>query len=96
MSVTKKANRTDLIESLAVSLGTSKSQAEKSLNSVLDSIVELVSKGYDVGLTGFGTFRKVTRKARNGINPKTGAKMKIPASISVGFKVGKSFKDSVK
>jgi nucleoid DNA-binding protein len=92
----KKANRTQLIEKLSVSLGVSKAQAEKILNTVLDSVVEMVVDGYDVNLTGFGAFHKVFRKERDGINPKTREKMKIPASTSVGFKVGKTFKEAVK
>ncbi len=93
---TQKANRTQVIEKLAASLGISKAQAEKTLNTVLDTVVDLVVGGWDVNLTGFGSFYQVTRKAREGINPKTRAKMKIPASKSVGFKVGKTFKESVK
>lgn len=94
--VSKKANRTQLVEKLSVSLGISKAQAEKTLNAVLQSVVDLVVGGYDVSLTGFGSFYRVERKARDGINPKTRAKMKIPASKSVGFKVGKTFKEAVK
>jgi nucleoid DNA-binding protein len=96
MANTKKANRAELIEKLSVDLGVSKAQAEKYLNAVLQGIVGFVVDGYDVSLTGFGSFHQVARKARVGINPKTQAKMNIPASKSVGFKVGKTFKESVK
>lgn len=96
MAKAKKANRTQLIEKLAMVLGVSKAQAEKTLNSVLDTVMDLVVSGYDVNLTGFGSFHQVSRKARDGINPKTREKMKIPASKSVGFKVGKTFKEAVK
>jgi DNA-binding protein HU-beta len=91
-----KANRTQVIEKLATALGVSKAQAEKMLNAVLDTIVDLVTSGKDVNLTGFGSFYQVERKARDGINPQTQQKMKIPASKSVGFKVGKTFKEAVK
>lgn len=96
MAKAKKANRTQLVEKLAKDLGVSKAQSEKVLNAVLDSIKEMVVSGYDVNLTGFGSFHQVSRKAREGINPKTRQKMKIPASKSVGFKVGKTFKEAVK
>ncbi|RZV52169.1 MAG: hypothetical protein EX270_09735 [Pseudomonadales bacterium] len=39
--------------------------------------------------------RQRQRKARKGKNPQTGAEIDIPASSSVGFKPGKSLKDSV-
>lgn len=96
MTNSKKVNKAELIEKLAVSLGVSKSQAEKILNTSLQSIIDFVVDGFDVSLTGFGSFHKVQRKARTGINPKTGEKMQIAASTSVGFKAGKTFKEAVK
>jgi DNA-binding protein HU-alpha len=50
----------------------------------------------DVNLTGFGMFKISRRKARDGINPKTGQKMRIPASKSVGFKAGKTIKEAIR
>jgi DNA-binding protein HU-beta len=90
-----KINRTNFIEQLALSMGISKVQAEEVLANVLDLIVENVAEGTDVNLTGFGSFYQITRKQRQGINPKTGAKMTIPASKSAGFRVGKKFKDTI-
>ncbi len=43
----------------------------------------------------FGTFTVKHRKAREGRNPRTGDKIKIPASYSVGFKPSPSLKDLV-
>jgi DNA-binding protein HU-beta len=91
----KKINRTDFIEQLASSMGISKSQAEMVLANVLDLVVDNVSSGIDVNLTGFGSFYQITRKEREGINPKTGKRMKIGASKSAGFRVGKKFKDTI-
>lgn len=96
MAKRTKANRTQVIEKLSITLGVSKAQAEKVLNSVLDTIVGMVKDGADVNLTGFGSFYQVERKARDGINPKTREKMRIAASKSVGFKVGKTFKEAIK
>lgn len=45
-----------------------------------------------INLNGVGTFKVSNRKARNGINPKTRAVIKIKASKSVGFKPAPSFK----
>jgi nucleoid DNA-binding protein len=49
-----------------------------------------------VNITGFGVFKKITRKARKGVNPKTREAMQIPASTSVSYKVGKTLKEAVK
>jgi DNA-binding protein HU-beta len=91
-----KINRTELIDALALNLGVSKAQAERILNSFVEVITEKLVAGMEINITGFGSFRPVTRSARDGINPKTRGKMKIPASKSVGFKVGKTLKEAVK
>ena len=91
-----KINRTELIDALALKLGVSKAQAERILNSFVETITEKLVAGQEINITGFGSFRPVTRSARDGINPKTRGKMKIPASKSVGFKVGKTLKEAVR
>jgi DNA-binding protein HU-beta len=94
--MTKKINRTELINALSVKLGVSKAQAERVLNTFIDTITEQLVDGYEINITGFGSFKPVTRSSREGINPKTRAKMKIAASKSVRFKVGKTLKEAVK
>ena len=44
-------------------------------------------------LVGFWDFQVATRKARMGVNPKTGAKIRIKASKTVKFVPGKAFKE---
>ncbi|MFY0663539.1 MAG: HU family DNA-binding protein [Natronospirillum sp.] len=73
----------------------SKDKANDVLNVILDEITNAVAKGDAVTLVGFGTFQKKDRSARTGKNPQTGAAIQIPASSTVGFKPGKSLKDSV-
>ncbi len=85
-------NKVELIAAVQKSLGTSKADAERAVNSVIDSIKAGVKKTKSVQLIGFGTFKVATRKARVGVNPKTGAKIKIKASKTVKFVAGKSFK----
>jgi DNA-binding protein HU-beta len=94
--VANKMSKSDLIAKIATILNVSKVQSEKNLNATLDAIVDLVCEGYDVKLTGFGTFYKATRKPRDGVNPKTKEKIKIAGYKTAGFKVGKNFKDAVK
>jgi nucleoid DNA-binding protein len=90
-------NRAQLVDSIQKQLGkdTSKAAAERALNAVVDSIKAGVKKSKAVQLIGFGTFKLVNRKARIGINPKTGAKIKIAASKSVKFSPGSAFKASL-
>lgn len=90
-------NRAQLIERIQKELGkdTSKAAAERALNAVITGIKAGVKKEKAVQLVGFGTFTVKSRKARTGINPKTGEKIKIKASKTVGFKPGSDFKNSL-
>lgn len=74
----------------------SKKQAADATNAVFDAITQALSKGDKVPLTGFGTFSVSKRAARMGVNPRTGAKIKITATKVPKFKAGKSLKDAVK
>jgi DNA-binding protein HU-beta len=73
----------------------SKAAAERAFDAVVDAIREGVQKDGKVQIIGFGTFNVRERSARNGRNPQTGAAMKIKAYKTVGFKVGKDFKDKI-
>ncbi|MBX3461330.1 MAG: HU family DNA-binding protein [Planctomycetes bacterium] len=73
----------------------SKAAAERAFDAVVDAIRDGVQKDGKVQIIGFGTFAVKSRQARNGRNPQTGQAMKIKAYKTVGFKVGKEFKDSV-
>ena len=86
----------DIIEAVVKATGMTKKDAGEALNTILDEITKVLSKGGEVTLTGFGTFRVGKRAARKGRNPKTGEEINIPASKSPKFKPGKSLKDAVK
>lgn len=88
--------KTDLIEAIAEKTELSKTKASDALNAAIESITDgLKAKEGKVTLTGFGTFSITHRKARQGVNPQTGKKIKIKASNAVKFKAGKTLKDSV-
>jgi DNA-binding protein HU-beta len=91
-----KINKSEFIIILAEKLGITQNQAEKFLQTTINIVTENLEKEREVNLTGFGNFKIARRKARKGINPKTGKDMQIDSSISVGFKPGKTLKDTVK
>jgi DNA-binding protein HU-beta len=74
----------------------SKKKASEAVESFLDIILKELGKGGEVAFPGFGTFKVVDRKARMGINPKTGEKIQIAASKKPKFRAGKLFKEAVK
>lgn len=73
-----------------------KVEAEKVVDAVFDTIVKTMSRGEEVALTGFGTFRVTKRAARQGRNPKTGETIQIAASTKPKFRAGKALKEAVK
>lgn len=85
----------DLVEAVSKTCD-SKKQAQEAVNAVFDTITKAMSKGDSVAVTGFGTFSVTKRKARQGVNPRTGEKIKIAATKAPKFKPGKSLKDAVK
>ena len=89
--------KTALIATLAEKLGVSKKLAGELVNSFVEAVVKWVKKDGEVRLTGFGTFKKSKRKAREGVNPQDPSKkIKIPAMNVVTFKAGSEFKAAVK
>ncbi len=85
--------KAELVAQIAEDAGLTKVQAEKALNSFIESITAALKAGDKVSLIGFGTFSSITRAARTGRNPQTGAAIKIPAKTSGKFSPGKELKD---
>ena len=88
-------NKSELIDVVAGATDLSRSDATSATEAVLNGIVDALSKGDQVALSGFGTFLVRARAARAGRNPQTGETIQIKASNSPAFKAGKAFKDAV-
>ncbi len=86
-----------LVEAVMKAASTeTKKQAQQAVEAVFDAIVKSLSRGEEVAIAGFGTFRVAKRAARMGINPKTGEKIQIAASTKPKFRAGKLLKEAVK
>ena len=66
--------------------------AELSVKTIIDSLVNTLSKGDRVEIRGFGSFSLNYRPARLGRNPKTGEKVNVPEKYVPHFKPGKELK----
>lgn len=88
-------NKAELIEVAAKEADLSKAAAGKALDAAMAAIIKSVSKGDNVTLVGFGTFKASKRAARTGKNPKTGAAIKIAATTVPRFSAGSAFKQAV-
>jgi DNA-binding protein HU-beta len=74
----------------------SKAEAEKVINAFFEEIEKTLSKGKDVSIASFGSFKVKKRAARKGRNPKTGEEIQIQAQKVVGFKASSVLKAKVK
>lgn len=83
-------NKAELIEAVAKDAEISRSKAADAVDAFIDSVSKSLKKGQKVTLVGFGTFGTSKRKAREGRNPQTGAKIKIAARRVARFKPGKA------
>lgn len=88
-------NKAELVQHLATQHALSKAESGRIVDTLLASIVTTVKKGGSVTLPGFGSFKPHARAARNGVNPATGAKIKIAAVKLPKFTPGAGFKAAV-
>lgn len=89
-------NKKALAETLATKLDISKKDATEVVELVLDEMKAVLEEGNTLDLAGFGKFEVRERAARDGFNPQTKEKIKIPATKAVGFKPAKALKEAVK
>ena len=87
--------KAELVEAIAAKTGLTKADANRALDATFEVITKALKKGERVPVAGFGTFNVSKRKAREGRNPQTGAKVKIPARKAVTFKAGTALKEAV-
>lgn len=88
-------NKGELIDAVATELKTSKADAAKAVDAVLECITTGLKTDEKVTLVGFGTFQKRLRAARTGMNPVTKAPIQIKASTTCGFKPSTQLKGAL-
>jgi DNA-binding protein HU-beta len=88
--------KTDFIKAVAEKASVSQKETKQVIDAALKVIEEALKRGEKVTLTGFGTFEVRERQAREGVNPQTRAKIKIPATKTPGFSASSTLKEAVK
>ena len=83
---TNKMNKAELVNVMAEKAGLTKVDAKKALDAFIGAATEAIRKGERISLVGFGTLSTKERPAREGKNPRTGAKIKIAPKTVVRFK----------
>jgi integration host factor subunit beta len=87
--------KADLIEEILRVTELPRRESETIVETIFDSIIQSLQKGEKIEIRGFGSFRTRQRRGRVGRNPKTGAKVEVPAKKIPFFKPSKELKDFV-
>ena len=87
--------KAELIEEVARAVEMTRKDSEQIVDTIFDSIVHALRSGDKIEIRGFGSFRTRKRQPRIGRNPKTGAKVDVPAKKIPFFKPSKELKDLI-
>lgn len=87
--------KAELIEEVSRVVEMTRKDSEVIVEAIFDSIVRSLRTGDKIEIRGFGSFRTRKRQPRIGRNPKTGAKVDVPAKRIPYFKPSKELKDLV-
>jgi integration host factor subunit beta len=87
--------KADLIEEVSRVVEMTRKESEVIVEAIFDSVVRSLRDGDKIEIRGFGSFRTRERRPRVGRNPKTGARVEVPAKRIPYFKPSKELKDLV-
>lgn len=88
-------NRTELISAIAEQTGDTKKKTGEVLDTILNTIIDALSDGDEVAISGFGKFSVTERAAREGRNPLTGEAISIEAKKAPKFKPSSNLKAAI-
>jgi len=88
-------NKSEFIAAIADEMKSTKADASRSLDAVLNVVRQVLRSGQDLRLVGFGTFKVASVPAKEVRNPQNGQKIKVPACKRPKFVAGKELKKSV-
>jgi integration host factor subunit beta len=87
--------KAELIEEVSRAVEMTRKDSEQIVDTIFDSVVRALRSGDKIEIRGFGSFRTRKRQPRIGRNPKTGAKVEVPAKKIPFFKPSKELKDLI-
>src|SRR5258708_12907020 len=72
--------KADLVDKVTSLGDLTRRDGEVIVDTLFDSVIGALKSGDKIEIRGFGSFRTRQRNARTGRNPKTGAKVDVPAN----------------
>ena len=89
-------NKQDIAEKVHGVLGGTKADAERAVETMVETIVSARKRNEDVSIAGLGIFKTKMRAARTARNPRTGESVNVPSMRVPKFQPAKALKDAVK
>ena len=88
-------NKSDLISTLAKKKNLSIKEASSIVNTILETMTDVLAQGKSIEIRGFGSFSVKEYEAYEGMNPRSGEKIKVQPKKLPFFKVGKDLREKV-
>ena len=88
-------NKSDLIATLAEEKNLSTKDAASIVNTILETMTDVLAQGKSIEISGFGSFSVKEYEAYEGRNPSSGEKVKVKPKLLPVFKVGKDLRERV-
>ncbi|NOZ87690.1 MAG: HU family DNA-binding protein [Deltaproteobacteria bacterium] len=95
MAEKKPMTKTQIVKTLSEQLDLPKKQVNQFLETFTNLAVKETKKVGSFTIPGIGKLVKAKRKARMGMNPATGEKIRIPAKTVVKMRLSKVCKDAI-
>jgi integration host factor subunit beta len=87
--------KADLVDRVTALGDLTRRDGEIIVDTLFESVIGALRAGDKIEIRGFGSFRTRQRNSRIGRNPKTGARVEVPAKRVPFFKPSKELRDSV-
>ncbi len=87
--------KADLVDKVTDLGDLTRRDGEVIVETLFESVIGALKTGDQIEIRGFGSFRTRQRTARVGRNPKTGARVEVPAKRVPFFKPSKELRDLV-
>ena len=88
--------KTQLVDAIAARTGLTRKQSTDAIDAALGAVEDVLGRGGEVSLSGFGKFTVAERGARQGVHPRTGEPMEIAATRVPKFTAGSNLKQAVR
>ena len=88
--------KSELVDQVADRAELTRQDAARAVEAVLATVEEVLRRGSEITLSGFGKFHVGERGARQGVNPRTGERIQIAATRIPRFTAGSGLKSAVK